>query len=85
MEASQYYQLTLDKYKNDKIQRQILGTIATIITSSFRIIDFDKNNTEMRPGCNGEPIKYAGAMHGKPINVETDIIIEEALLYILLI
>lgn len=68
MEQSQYYPLVVDKYKNDKIVKQILGTIATIITSSFNIIDFDDPE-----------------LHGKPIVVEPDMIIEEALLYVLLI
>lgn len=68
MEQSQYFPLIKEKYKNEKIQKQILGTIATLITSSFSIIDF--NDPEL---------------HGRPINIESDIIIEEALLYILLI
>lgn len=68
MKASQYYQLVEDKYKNEKIMNQILGTIATIITSSFSVIDF--NNREINRA---------------PITVETKIIIEEFLMYILLI
>ena len=68
MEQSQYYPLVRDKYKNDKILKQILGTIATLITSSFQIIDYEDPE-----------------INGKPIIVETDIIIEETLLYILLI
>lgn len=68
MEQSQYYPLILDKYKNEKIVKQILGTIATIITSTFNIIDFEDPE-----------------LHGRQIIVESDIIIEEALLYILLI
>ena len=68
MENSQYYPLIVDKYKNPKIFNQILGTIATIITSNFKVIDF--NNPEI---------------NGKDIYLETRIIIEETLLYILLI
>lgn len=68
MERSQYFPLVVEKYKNEKIQRQLLSTIATIITSSFHVIDF-----------------YDKSIHGKPIVIESDIIIEEALLYILLI
>lgn len=68
MEASQYYSYVVDKYKNPKILQQILGTIATIITSSFSVIDpFDPN------------------FNGTPIVVESRIIIEETLLYTLLI
>lgn len=68
MEQSQYYPMIQDKYKNDKLIKQILGTIATIITSTFHIIDY--NDREL---------------NGKLISIEPDIIIEEALLYILLI
>lgn len=68
MEASQYYNYVVDKYKNPKILQQILGTIATIITSSFSVIDpFDPQ------------------LNGTPIVVESRIIIEETLLYTLLI
>lgn len=68
MRQSQYYSLIMDKYKNEKIQKQILGTIATIITSTFHIIDFEDKE-----------------LNGKVITIEPDIIIEEALLYVLLI
>lgn len=68
MQQSQYYPLVEEKYKNEKILKQILGTIATIITSNFSIIDYHDKE-----------------IHGRQINMETDIIIEEALLYILLI
>ena len=68
MEASQYYSYVVDKFKNPKILQQILGTIATIITSSFSVIDpFDPQ------------------LNGTPIVVESRIIIEETLLYTLLI
>ena len=35
------YEMVVDKYKNEKIIKQILSTIATIITSDFSIIDYD--------------------------------------------
>lgn len=41
IEQSQYYPLIQEKYRNDKILKQILGTIATIITSTFYIIDYE--------------------------------------------
>ena len=85
MEESQNYQAVVDKYKNDKITKMIFGTIATIVTSEFRVIDFDKTNNTPRPSCSGDNILHAGPAHAKIINVETDIIIEECLLYILLI
>ena len=68
MEASQYYPYVVNKYKNKKIIQQILGTIATIITSSFSIIDY--NNKDI---------------HGKDIQIESRFIIEETLIYVLLI
>ena len=68
MQSSQYYPLVVDKFKNPKILQQILGTIATIITSTFSVIDY--NDPEI---------------NGKLINVETRIIIEETLMYVLLI
>lgn len=68
MEASQYYPLVEDKFKNPKILNQVLGTIATIITSSFSVIDYQDRE-----------------FNGTPITVETKIIIEEFLMYILLI
>ena len=37
---SPYYPLLLEKYKSDKIMNNILGTLATVISSSFRIIDY---------------------------------------------
>jgi hypothetical protein len=40
------YQMVVDKYKNEKIIKQILSTIATIITSDFSIIDYDNPNID---------------------------------------
>lgn len=85
MEQSQYYPLIMQKYNNEKIQKQILGTIATIITSNFRIIDYNPNNNNLSCGCNGDEILHAGELNGRVITIEPDMIIEEALLYILLI
>ena len=68
MESSQYYPLVMEKFNNEKIKNQILGTIATIITSNFSMIDFR------------DP-----TIHGKQIIIDSRIIIEETLLYILLI
>ena len=60
--------LGYSKYKNKKIIQQILGTIATIITSSFSIIDYHNKD-----------------IHGKDIQIESRFIIEETLIYVLLI
>ena len=40
------YQMVVDKYKNDKIIKQVLSMIATIITSDFNIIDFNNPNID---------------------------------------
>lgn len=40
------YQMVIDKYKNEKITKQILSTIATIITSDFTIIDYDNKEID---------------------------------------
>ena len=85
MEVSPYYKLVQEKYKNDKIVKQILSTIATLITSSFRIIDYDPTNYNPSTGCNGDIVLHAGKMNGVPLSIEADMIIEECLLYILLI
>ena len=85
MEVSPYYKLVQEKYRNDKIVKQILSTVATIITSSFRIIEYDDYNSTPSTGCNGDMVLHAGKLNGTPISVEADMIIEECLLYILLI
>lgn len=41
IENSPYYQQVVDKYKNPKIEKYILSIMATILTSKFRIIDFE--------------------------------------------
>lgn len=41
LELSPLYQQVKDKYKNDKIEKQILGIIATIMSSDFVAIDPD--------------------------------------------
>ena len=71
--------------KIDKIVKQILSVIATLITSNFRIIDYDDHNSTPSTGCNGDTILHAGKLNGQPLNIEADMIIEECLLYILLI
>lgn len=68
LEKSENYPKVIDKYKNDKIVKIILGYIASIISSDFRIIDM--NNP---------------SINGKMIDVVPDIIIEEMLMYALLV
>jgi hypothetical protein len=68
MEMSQNFPLIVDKFKNDKVYKQILSTIATIITSTFHIIDYKEPDLD-----------------GRLLNIDSDMIIEECLLYILLI
>lgn len=51
LESSTYYQYIRDKYKNDKIEKQILYIISTILSSEFNIIDpYD-------PDLNGKKIE----------------------------
>lgn len=40
IEANKYYPMVINKYRNDKIIKQILSTIATIISSDFTMIDY---------------------------------------------
>lgn len=40
LESSAMYQTIKDKYRSEKIEKTILGIIATIISSEFEIIDF---------------------------------------------
>ena len=60
--------LVLDKYKNPKIENQILSMIAGILSSEFEIIDF-----------------YDDELDGKTIETNIDLLLEEVLMYILLI
>ena len=69
IEASPNYPLVLDKYKNEKIKNKILNMIAVIAASEFEIIDF--NDTDN--------------LDGQKIHVQTPFIIEEVLLYTLMI
>ena len=68
LEKSENYPKVIEKYKNDKIVRIILGYIASIISSDFRIIDM-----------------HNPSINGKMIDVVPDIIIEEMLMYALLV
>ena len=69
IEASPNYPLVLDKYKNEKIKNKILNMIAVIAASEFEIIDY--NDTD--------------DLDGQKIHVQTPFIIEEVLLYTLMI
>lgn len=50
LKSSQYYSLLQEKYKSDKVMQQILSTFATVISSTFRVIDYDN------PELNGKII-----------------------------
>ena len=45
LKSSQYYPMIMDKYRSEKVMQQILSTFATVISSTFRIIDY--NNPEL--------------------------------------
>ena len=68
LENSENYPAVIAKYKNDKIVKIILGYIASIISSDFRIIDMHNPN-----------------INGAKIVIIPDIIIEEMLLFVLMI
>ena len=68
LESSTYYKMIMDKYHNEKIVKNILSMIATIISSDFTIIDY-----------------YNRDIDGKRIETIPDIVIEEVLMYTLLI
>lgn len=68
LESSTYYDMIMKKYRNEKIVKNILSMVATIISSDFSIIDY-----------------YNRDIDGKKIDTIPDIVIEEVLMYTLLI
>ena len=58
----------IDKYKNPKIEDQILSMIAGILSSEFEIIDF-----------------YDDELDGRKVDTNIDLLLEEVLMYVLLI
>lgn len=68
IQSSQFYQMVIDKYKNPKIENQILSMIAGILSSEFEIIDF-----------------YEDDLDGRIVDTNVDLLLEEVLMYILLI
>ena len=68
MQSSTYYPMVLNKYRNEKVIKQILSNIATIISSDFSVIDYNNRNID-----------------GRRIETVPDIIIEEFLVYVLLV
>ena len=50
LKSSQYYPMLMDKYRSEKVMQQILSTFATVISSTFRIIDYHN------PDLNGKII-----------------------------
>lgn len=49
--SSELYQYIVDKYKSEKIEKYILSLIATILSSSFEILDFYDDK------LNGQPVE----------------------------
>lgn len=68
IQSSQFYQMVKDKYKNPKIENQILSMIAGILSSEFEIIDF-----------------YDDELDGRIVDTNIDLLLEEVLMYVLLI
>lgn len=48
IKSSPYYPKLIDKYQNDKITKHILSMVATIISSTIRIIDFENPEIDGR-------------------------------------
>lgn len=46
MQSSSCYSMVMNKYRNDKVIKQILSAIATIISSDFSIIDYFNRNID---------------------------------------
>lgn len=69
---SDYYTDLLNKYSgNEKIMKQIMSLIATTLSSTFKVIDYDEENHK------------AGPLNGKEIIMDNDILIDEMLRFIL--
>ena len=79
IQSSPLYQVVLQKYQepnmggdhdpdDNRIVKEILGMVATVLSSDFTIIDYEDPN-----------------LNGKKIEIIPDIIIEEFLMYILLV
>lgn len=69
IESSPYYPFILEKYKSNKINREILSIIAIILSSEFEFIDY--NDLE--------------GIDGQIASIMPEFIIEEVLIYILMI
>lgn len=70
LESSPFYANIRNKYRNDKIEKYILSIIATILSSEFMIIDHEDSS-----------------LNAKRVEIETvpEFLIEEVLLYVLLV
>ena len=68
LQASANYANVMSKYKNEKIEKLILGYVATIISSEFRIIDYYNSN-----------------INGRMIDIVPDMVIEEFLMFVLMV
>ena len=68
IQSSQFYKMVKDKYKNHKIENQILSMIAGLLSSEFEIIDF-----------------YDDELDGRIVDTNIDLLLEEVLMYVLLI
>jgi hypothetical protein len=69
IQSSPYYQFIVEKYKNEKMIKEILSIIAVILSSEFEFIDY--NDTD--------------GLDGQVVNIMSEFIIEEVLIYILMI
>lgn len=97
IEASPYYDTLLAKYKNPKIVKNIYAIIATILSSKFQFVD-KTSQDEYEQQLANATIKYNGIIpdeelnaieqnniNRKPIDILPEFIVEEIIMYVLLI
>lgn len=97
IEASPYYETLINKYKNPDIIQYIYGIIATILSSKFQFID-KQSEDEYKQKLQNATIQYNGIIppeisqeiernniNGKIIDVLPEFIVEEVIMYVLLI
>ena len=69
IETNPYYPYIVEKYHNDKIIKEILSIIAIILSSEFEFIDYNDMD----------------GVDGQVVNILSEFIVEEVLIYLLMI
>lgn len=94
IEASPYFSLVENKYRNPKIIKNIYAMIAALLSSKFQFIDFRSQleydakvrfaNGLFRFGLSAEELDKNN-LNGKPIDIIPELICEEVLQYVAMI